>query len=290
VTPDPPDPETNQLYRQLFEAAKGKLRMELKLVSPPLARTWLEAMAPNRSVSNATVARFTVYMEQGKWRVNGEPIIRSADDLTLDGRHRLLAITRTGLSVPMVIITGVDKEAFKSLNQGRARTGSDTLSAAGKANSRVLASALHWLQRYETQTILARGTPLRLSNEDYLDLLRDFPAVEDSLRWVSPRCRRGLHPPGPTVFLHYACMKQHPDREDFFVHVLDGTGLERGTPEYILSRKLEILKDRGGRCTGGKAVAYMAYVVRAWNASVTGQALKKLDDWGLGEQRFPEIL
>lgn len=75
-------------------------------------------------------------MREGKWQLNGESISVAADGTLLNGQTRLNAVIAAGVTVPMLIVTGIRKETFATFDQGRNRSNSDIFSIAGVPNAR----------------------------------------------------------------------------------------------------------------------------------------------------------
>ena len=65
------------------------LESEVLLVTPAMARAWLAARHPNRRILAKRVDELAALMRQDAWHLNGEPLIFDADDILLDGQHRL---------------------------------------------------------------------------------------------------------------------------------------------------------------------------------------------------------
>src|SRR5262249_30985760 len=162
------------------------------------------------------------------------------------GQHRLLAIILAGVPVPLIVIDGVDSEAFKTLDQGKNRSAADTLGVANVRGSRTMASALGWLHRYEVGSIASRA--MRASNKTILEVLAEHPGVVASYEFVRERYRKGMFPPGPFVFLHYVCSGRHKsEAQTFFDQVLTGTGIAPGTPQHLLTTRMRSMAKITGR-------------------------------------------
>jgi hypothetical protein len=273
----------------MFAAFRDRVRCEVRLVGPPDASAWLERNENNRALGGATVDRYASYMARGRWRLNGEPVILSSSGRLLDGQHRLAAVVKSGLHVPMVVLSGLEDDAFKTLNQGKTRSGADTLFTLGQDKARVLSSALTWLHRYETNSMLGARV-VRLSNGEVADLLEEFPAVVTSVRATHARCVGGFHPPGPVAFLHFVCWERHPDTvAGFFERVLEKVGLEKGMPEFALVQRIDSMRSSASRRSKADVVEWMALFIKAWNASLLGRSISLLR-WHPKTEGFPEIL
>src|SRR5689334_16796059 len=133
------------------------MRTRVVLVTPKLAREWLEKNDCNRPLSLATVARYAADMRAGKWELNGETIIFSKRGL-LDGQHRLHAVIEADVSVEMLVVHDVECRAFSTIDSGKARTFADVLGIDGHKNASVLASSVNLLDAYERGNPFLGGT------------------------------------------------------------------------------------------------------------------------------------
>jgi len=73
-------------------------------VTPELAQSWLDSSKPNRSVFEYQVQKLTAEMRAGHWKPNHNGIAFAEDGTLLDGLHRLLAVVRSGMTVPMKVV------------------------------------------------------------------------------------------------------------------------------------------------------------------------------------------
>lgn len=102
-------------------------------VTPELAQKWLsEVNASNRSLSHHSVKRYAADMSSGNWMRTHQNAIAFYEDGDLaDGQHRLAAVVRSGVTLPMMVAYGLPREASKTIDQGRARKMSDVLTICG---------------------------------------------------------------------------------------------------------------------------------------------------------------
>src|SRR5690606_24318901 len=96
-------------------------------VSPEMASEWLQHNEGNRRIRAGVVIKYAAVMARGKWLTTPEPIAFSWDGRLLNGQHRLSAVIRAGVSVPMFVVRNVDPSAFVALDRGATRTVADAL-------------------------------------------------------------------------------------------------------------------------------------------------------------------
>lgn len=100
-------------------------------ISPEQAQKMLERNNHNRPIKKGKISHYAIDMEEGLWQLNGIPIIFNGNGELLDGQNRLHAIIRSGVSCEVVVISGVTREAFKTIDTGSNRTGKDVLAIHG---------------------------------------------------------------------------------------------------------------------------------------------------------------
>lgn len=109
------------------------MQMTKMNVTPEMAKEWLsETNTANRSLSHHTVSRYATDMISGFWRDTHQNAIAFYEDGALaDGQHRLSAVVKAGISVPMYVAFGLERSAANAIDQGRARKMSDVMSIMG---------------------------------------------------------------------------------------------------------------------------------------------------------------
>lgn len=83
-------------------------------VTPDIAKAWLDTCNKrNRKVSRQHVNKLASEMLAGRWSMNGETIVFDEDMTLIDGQHRLNAVVQSGVSVEMLVVSGIgDPRAF----------------------------------------------------------------------------------------------------------------------------------------------------------------------------------
>lgn len=103
----------------------------------------------NRPRSSTLTKRYALEMLHRKWKMNGETVIVSRTGVLLSGQHRLEAVIkaeemrlknpaywrehgwRTAVTVPILMVTGVDDKVADTLDLGKSRTHGDVLYRMG---------------------------------------------------------------------------------------------------------------------------------------------------------------
>lgn len=244
------------------------LTIEVVMVTPEMAKEWLQLNRLNRPLKRRLVERYARDMARGNWRVNGEPVIFSKSGVLLNGQHRLTAIAEGSVTVALTIVRGVDESTFNTFDSGGGRTTSDVLGVLGERNQSTLTAALRNLWCYREGK--AFNSPV--STLTLLDLLEQEPELRESVAWVcGRRWEKHLAPQGVLSFCHHLFQELDPNKaEQFFEQLHTGTMLAKGDPVLTLRRRLF---EAEGRLEKAEVIAF---VLRAWNAHVQGTKLQVL--------------
>jgi hypothetical protein len=143
------------------------------LVSPEMARYWLEKNVRNRPISNKHLDSYATEMKSGKWiQETGESIKITKSGHIADGQHRLLALIKANISLHFTVVTEMEEDVISVLDSGKRRNGSDILSIYGVKNAAVVSALI------STSNVLKRGiysnygssnVESRMTNHDILE-------------------------------------------------------------------------------------------------------------------------
>lgn len=79
-------------------------------ITPEFAESLLKMNANNRPVKRKRVETYARDMINGKWEINGEPIIIDSNGNLKDGQHRLMAVIESQCTCTMAVIMGVNPD------------------------------------------------------------------------------------------------------------------------------------------------------------------------------------
>lgn len=252
------------------------MRTEIKNIGPKEAEELLRINSANRIVNEARVVRYANDMGCGNWMMNGEPIIVGKSRL-LDGQHRLHAVIKSGLTVPMLVVSEVEDTAFMTIDTGRDRIAGDVFSIAGVKNSRTAAAAVLRALEYEHSVgkYYVRGShiPFQCTQGKLLEVYRsDEQAWEEALT-----TGMGVYRNFPfinqsmAVGMSYLFAKvSKPKCEAFMRQVGTGENISAGDPAYALRDAM--IKRRESKYKED-ARTTMIKLCYAWNAYRQGRKL-----------------
>ena len=242
----------------------------------------LGTMKNNRPISEAHVRHLTESMKRGEWTLNGQPIIIASDGTGIDGQHRCAAVIRANVEIPMVVVRGVERESFPTIDQGKKRSMGDVLAIRGEKNCALLgALARGILEIREWQSGL--GGKARYTHSQLEKVLDKHPGCRKWANEIASKSVKNFTPGlvGSVLVLAEELHGTHAGL--FFQSYRSGEGLFKGSPVLALRERL-MNRGRGVHYT---PQATAALAIKCWNAFVTGRLITRLV-WSDNEQ-FPSI-
>jgi hypothetical protein len=256
---------------------------EMINATPAMAQEWLdknlsaasEGGLSNRKLKERIEKKYYNRMIRGEWNpCNGESIKFDSDGNLIDGQHRLTAQIRTGKSMWWFVVYNCRRDAFKTIDDGTARSGADMLSIHGEKNVNVFSALIQLVRRYKTKT-LATGNTEAIPNADMFDAATEEKesGAEDSVNIaLSNRAPKGFIAPSVVAFVHFMASKNgNREKADAFVKALCiQEPAENDQP--IRSLRKRLTENMTGVKRASK-VTTIAWCVKAWNAFYEGRQL-----------------
>lgn len=264
------------------------IKAEVEFIDPERAQQLLARMAPNRNVRTPKVDKYAADMASGRWVVTGEGIKLTADGVVIDGEHRLRAVVKSGATIEILVVYGVELTDRVAMDTGATRTLADHLKFLGETQCNELAAGLMVLYS-RRRGVYAR--PLEASHQQLIQELTDHPGIRQSVLVVNRAARQLRMPRGICVALHYDMADlDASDAEDFWSRLYSGVGLNEKDPIAVLRRRLEDNAMSNGRKLD-RSVTH-AYIIKAWNAYREGRdmAILKWTRGGSSPEPFPELI
>ena len=258
-------------------------------IYPSLAERLLKTSVGNRVTKSKGRWRLIHDMERDEYKAHlFDPIRFNTKDQLMDGHHRLIAITESGVPQIMQCLYGYTKDDMLSFDQNKGRTVADTLKINGKANPIKRASVIAWIYT----TIHSDSIGRQVSKPGSKDAMRISDYFSDDLwqaqiHWYDNNVKStfGL-PSGPIITLRLLYDIVNPEMsEDFWDGVFlgkDNTYLDenKGDARNALHTKLvkmhrELRKPNTLRkeWTPSEVMRWVHY---AWMRYEAGQPLQQM--------------
>jgi len=265
------------------------------MVTPQKAQKWLSASGKNRKISNPKIKEYANSMRAGKWVLNGEGILFDMNGKLIDGQHRLSAIALSGITIPMLIIRGIDDpRAFETIDTGKKRSVSDVVGMEGIKNASLVSAIakrlVAWNKFDDKSTFTLNSDNFtRIADYEILDYIKDNnhkiqPLLVDMLGSL-PFKRCGA--PSALIVSLIICNEVDEVTTMLFVDGLKtGANLSENSPIRALRERLIDPPERRGVFW---ETEIMAITIKAWSKFLHGKQLKTLrwsNDRADGE-KFP---
>jgi hypothetical protein len=233
----------------------------IETVTPELAQQWLGTNLRNRNLRPGGVAQYARDMESGRWRFTGEPIKFSVDGALLDGQHRLHAVFKSGVTLPMLVVRGLPAESQTFMDTGLKRTAPDALALMGEKQTSVLSSV--------AGMVVNDGARMsrRVSHAEILEVLAAEPLIRTITTEIMPALKLTCATPAVLGYAYWRLDKVSPDDTAKFFGALSSlAGLPAGSPVLALHKRLSGYT-RGGASRGRSyRQESLACIFMAWNA------------------------
>ena len=231
-------------------------------ITPTLAAGWLAKNTKNRPVRQSVVLKYAADIQAHNWRLNGATIVMSDKGNILDGQHRLLACIQAGEAFETFVASGVDEEAFVTIDSGTSRKFSDVLNILGYPDpTRLSALTRGWWEYTKRGKLGTTGKEQTATNQELKEWLNDNSEVLlGCLHGISPAMRllRGSTAAWGVAWI--ACgVIEETDRDFFFERLKDGQNLAEGDAIFALRR---LLQEKEGLFAPN---LMLAYLIKGWN-------------------------
>lgn len=247
----------------------------VQVVRPDDARRYLENMFDNRKPSAKRVTEYARYMSEGQWLLNGEPLIFDNSGRMIDGQHRCLACVKADVSFPVLVVSGVDRDAVETINVGLRRSRVHVGQIAGVENAQVAMPAAARLVSFQRTGDISVNPSVAPSEHQLVQIAKAEPNMNEACR-VAGRVSSLLSVSSAAMAALYVLLKaRKPEEcEAFF------SGLETGLGFMSASHPIWMCREylRNNKPTGDKSDQRyrVAIVVRAWNLYATDRTAKTL--------------
>jgi hypothetical protein len=104
---------------------KVKYTHQIEIIDPRKARQLLSNVHPRQSGRDfkALIESYAEEMKTGTWDTSvAQTISFDTNDALVDGWHRLHAVEKAGVSLPFLVVRGVDPDSFSNYDAGKARS------------------------------------------------------------------------------------------------------------------------------------------------------------------------
>lgn len=293
--------KSHEAEEMQFKAPDGrKITISYELITPEIADEMLKLNTGNRGVDNRLVKSLSRKMKKELFKFNGdtvrfsEPVEQNGkkEEILLDGQHRLNSIIHSGKPQFCLVIRGLDRNAFATMDDGRKRSASDILSIAEIDNPRkkagIAKTVILFANGYYRSTKGGGDRSASPGNIEVLDFVRENETkiteaidVAQDVRRTFPYLNSKIL---SSMYYIFAGLDKQ-DAKEFYEELKRG---KKSTEQAIRMFCTEMVKD-AKREHKLPYNTVLAYFIKTWNAFREGKKLTKLS-YDKKTEEFPKPL
>jgi hypothetical protein len=251
-----------------------------EFVTPEMAKHMLgRGNRKNRKLDSGAVARLHGVMDRDEWMYDSTDAIGTdTDGVVVNGQHRLVTISEGSRGVWCLVVRGVRSEIINVVDQGKARSFTQTLWLDGSyTDPNGVSQAVDWAFRMIGGHEKSQPAASKPSVPQLLNWLSAHPQIADSLTPAKLCHQRVPVKVGMLAAYHYAFSCVDAQLADDFLEQLE-TGLEvepdhpAYNPAYTLRERLikELTVPTEKQL---KPWQIATFLVQAWEAARAGKKL-----------------
>lgn len=260
----------------------------IETVTPEMAVMFLANNPNNRPINRSAVNFLLRQMEAGQWNEHVSPIVFDRDGNLIDGQTRLTALVRYGQPLRMEIKRNVPDSVRPLIDTGRKRQSANWLQMIGYENATTIAGAAKVVLAYDNLCLEDYFKRMSPSNLDIVETVKRDPQIVDFARLAKSGHSGHLISPSILAGLSSIFHRNDANLANAFC-----IGMGRG---YDPRRQLTFFRLREVFTKAGKVSkseltrnTVLAYCIKAWNATRTGNVIRVFR-WTQGAEQFPSVL
>ncbi len=250
--------------------AASELNISTQVITPQMAKDWLQQNTHNRKVSKNLVRAFARDMRADKWQYNGDAIRFNCDGALIDGQHRLMAVIEANTKIKSLVISNLPKITQETIDSGRKRTPADVLQLRGyKFAAMLAASGTRLIEIKEG----GRGDHKR-TNAEVADFVEAHPKLPLAIERTYASYPVYASVLGAVYYITNTMIRGAKDKSESFIDVLLlGDSAYEGDPAHKFREKL--IRMRAAKQSINNW-AMLCSTLRIWGAFVEGETLDRI--------------
>lgn len=261
-----------------------KLSFAIEVVTPEKAAMYLGTSIGNRNIKKDTMSALIDALSKGTFEVNGETIVFDQDGSLMDGHHRMEAIVRSKVPAICLIVRGIERNTWTTMDSGTARSLGDVFKFEGIPNYNSVSSIVAGTYAMSKGKIgintLGSGNKLKrdcLSRKDALELYHKYANIWQEAARIGINTRYklsglfsikevGVISAHLVIYLHHSLEKV----EEFWDLVINGDGI------YASLRNLFLKDMQETRFKKMSAQSRQSCIASVWNKYLADKKAKRV--------------
>lgn len=262
------------------------MKTEILTITPDLAKNLLSNNKSNRRIDSSKLLFIVHQIENGQWKLNGESIIISNDGEILDGQHRLSAVVKTGKSIGSLLVSGIDKNVFDTIDTGKARSAADVLYIMKTPNSTGISGGINkylmLCKGYQSSTM--NKAIAKISNTDIKDeYLNNEELYQNLHKAASAFYHKNFRIITIGDYIGFYRLFQLKHSTNVVQSFFDAIDNRDGIGDVLYNKLLNDIVAKRKMISSEKN----AIIIKAFNAHVSGKVVKVLK-YSI-EESFPKV-
>jgi hypothetical protein len=250
----------------------AQFQTQLRWIGPEEANKILTESQYQRKHSRSTVSKYARDMKAGKWEFNASPIRYNGEEegnpQLLDGQHRLRAVIEANMVMPFLVISGIEKDSIRTMDDGKMRSLAQKFYIDGEKSPDVLASMIQLLAVYRAK---GKFSGPAFSSLEYYDVLnREGNSARQLAKEYKCKMPRNLKP-GLIAAAHLLFAEKDPELAARFCGDVVSGDSDRGTPAREF-REWVVGLEKGDVKTNVIATV----LIDCWNRECRGDSITRI--------------
>lgn len=236
-----------QYYCKMYRWMRKRLTFTLEFVTPEMAEKYLATTRKNRKSVQAVIQQFVKSILAKGWGINPQPVIFDSDGCLIDGGHRLAAIVKSGIAVPMLIVRGVPPESFDVIDDGPRRSLKQVMAMDGVPMYETIASIVRTVIVYERAQYTTIQFASGVNNREGLEFYyANEERVAIAAAWGAKVKAGGHGTAAGGGFVAYVLLAISPAKAaEFLDGIATGANLPVNSPILKYRNKYAVLRAQG---------------------------------------------
>jgi hypothetical protein len=268
------------------------MKTKIITLTPELARHYISRSDFNRKTDTNLVAHYADQIKKGEWILTGQGISISKSGDLIDGKHRCHAVILANKSIETLIIYDLSQDTFSMYDTGKKRNASDVLFISKVASAPTIATIIRKYASINKGLHIQNGfSTVGVTNSRALDLYNNHASdldyiVRYAFRLYKKNKLMSVSDIGAIYF--YLLNDKGYDLltiESFFNQLF---GIEP-VNLIIIDRLRDVIIKNISSQYKLTTKSRMAYIIKAWNAYVKRDRIKRLS-YDPGSEQYPEFI
>lgn len=254
------------------------MQVQIEKINKEKALEYLKANTKNRPQIRANIDFVKEELLNNRFLFNGQSITFDWNGILQDGQHRLIAISELDVEAEILVVRGVNPEAFKTIDTGAKRTSRDVLGINKIPYASALASAINRiLNKFDQSRKTGISGAVKFSNTEILDFYNsNKQELDDIATFIHTlySSETKIITPALGIAMLFLLKKENPNKAKSFIReIYTGTKESEDISALTLRKRLLNLKIEGFKINN---TMYRNLFILAFRAYCQNRNLSKI--------------